>query len=119
MQYLLLIYNDANKMKALTGVEHEAMAKGYRAWIESTAKSGNLCSTGNWPAVITTVRVDEGKTLTTDGPFAEAREGVGGFCVIDAKDLDEAIAIAAGIPSAAVGAVEVRPLVPVAPRASR
>jgi hypothetical protein len=107
MQYLLLIYNDAEKMR---GADQAEMARGYRAWIESTAKSGNLRATGNWPAVITTVRVDEGQTLATDGPFAEAREGVGGFCVIEAEDLDEAIAIAAGIPSAATGAVEVRPL---------
>lgn len=113
MQYLLLIYNDADKMNALTPAEHQAMAKGYRAWIEATSESGSLRGTGKWPAVITTVRVDQGKTLTTDGPFAEAREGVGGFCVIEANDLDEAIAIAARIPSAAAGAVEVRPLLPV------
>lgn len=111
MQYLLLIYNDPEKMK---GVDQAALAKGYRAWLESTVQSGNLRATGNWPAKITTVRVDEGKTLTTDGPFAEAREGVGGFCVIEARDLDEAVAIASGIPSAAAGAVEVRPLTPLA-----
>ena len=112
MQYLLLIYNDDNKMKGFAPADHEAMAKGYRAWIESMTESGRLRATGNWPAVITTVRVDEGKTLTTDGPFAEAREGVGGFCVIEANNLEEAIAIAARIPSAAAGAVEVRPLLP-------
>jgi hypothetical protein len=119
MQYLLLIYNDPEKLKTLTPAGREAMAKGYRGWIESTAESGNLRSTGNWPAVITTVRVDEGKTLATDGPFAEAREGVGGFCVIEAKDLDEAIAIAARIPSAAAGAVEVRPVMPFPPGTAR
>lgn len=118
MQYLLLIYNDADKMKALGQAEREAMADGYRAWIEATTASGNLRSTGNWPPVITTVRVDEGKTLTTDGPFAEAREGVGGFCVIEAPNLEAAIAIAAGIPSAAAGAVEVRPLLPLSPERS-
>jgi hypothetical protein len=114
MQYLLLIYNDSDKMKGLSAAEHEAMAKGYRAWIEAATESGSLRATGNWPAVISTVRVEQGKTLTTDGPFAEAREGVGGFVVIEATDLDEAIAIAARIPSAARGAVEVRPLLPVA-----
>lgn len=114
MQYLLLIYNDSNKMKTLSSAEREAMAKGYRTWLDSVTESGSLRATGNWPAVISTVRVEEGRTLTTDGPFAEAREGVGGFCVIEAKDLDEAIAIAARIPSAAAGAVEVRPLLPVA-----
>jgi len=119
MQYLLLIYNDPDKMKALTPADYEAMSKGYGAWLESVTESGKLRATGNWPAVITTVRVDEGKTLTTDGPFAEAREGVGGFCVIEAEDLDEAIAIAARIPSAARGAVEVRPLVPSPPGPTR
>jgi len=112
MQYLLLIYNDPEKMKSLTRAEYEAMAKSYGTWLESVTQSGNLRATGSWPATITTVRVEEGKTLTTDGPFAEAREGVGGFCVIEAKDLDEAVAIAARIPSAAAGGVEVRPLVP-------
>lgn len=116
MQYLLLIYNDAHKMKALGQADREAMAEGYRTWIEATTASGNLRATGNWPPIITTVRVDEGKTLTTDGPFAEAREGVGGFCVIEAPDLESAIAIAAGIPSAAAGAVEVRPLLALAPQ---
>ena len=97
-------------MKGFSRADYEEMAKGYRAWTESMTERGSLRGTGGWPAVITTVRVDEGKTLATDGPFAEAREGVGGFCVIEANDLDEAIAMAAQIPSAAAGAVEVRPL---------
>jgi hypothetical protein len=112
MQYLLLIYNDADKMKSLTPADHQTMAKGYRTWLEAMTSRGSLRATGNWPAVITTVRVDEGKTLTTDGPFAEAREGVGGFCVIEANSLEDAVEMAAGIPSAAAGAVEVRPLLP-------
>jgi hypothetical protein len=112
MQYLLLIYNDPAKMAALSPAEHQAMAKGYRAWIEETQERGSLRATGNWPPAITTVRVEDGQTLATDGPFAEAREGVGGFCVIEAKDLEEAVAIAARIPSAAAGGVEVRPLLP-------
>lgn len=116
MQYLLLIYNDADKLKALTPAGYQAMAEGYNAWIAAMTARGSLRGTGNWPAVITTVRVDEGKTLATDGPFAEAREGVGGFVVIEAKDLEEAIEMASGIPSAASGAVEVRPLLPAPPR---
>jgi hypothetical protein len=117
MQYLLLIYNDAAKMAALSPAEHQTMAKGYRSWLEQTGARGRLRATGNWPPVITTVRVEEGKTLATDGPFAEAREGVGGFCVIEADSLEEAVAIASGLPSAAVGAVEVRPLLPASPSA--
>jgi hypothetical protein len=120
MQYLLLIYNDAEKINALSRAEHETMAEGYRAWIEAMTESGVLRGTGTWPAPgITTVRVNEGKTLATDGPFAEAREGVGGFCVIEAKDRDEAIAIAARIPSAATGAVEVRAMNPLVPGTAR
>jgi hypothetical protein len=109
MQYLLLIYNDPEKLKT---ADQAAMARGYQAWMESTAASGTLCASGGWPAQITTVRVEQGTTLTTDGPFAEAREGVGGFAVIEAKDLAEAVAIAARLPSAAAGAIEVRPLLP-------
>ena len=58
----------------------------------------------------TTVRVREGKTLTTDGPFAETKEQLGGYYLIEAKDLDEALAIAARIPSAKMGSIEVRPI---------
>jgi hypothetical protein len=107
MHYLLLIYNDAEKLQA---ADPAAVRQGYQAWLQATERSGKLRATGGWPARITTVRVDEGKTLTTDGPFAEAREGVGGFCVIEAASLEEAVAIAAGIPSASMGAVEIRPL---------
>lgn len=118
MQYLLLIYNDPDKMKALSPEERASMAEGYRTWLAAITKSGNLRSTGNWPPVITTVRVAEGKTLATDGPFAEAREGVGGFCVIEARDHAEAVAIASQVPSAKAGAVEVRPLLPLSPEAA-
>jgi len=58
----------------------------------------------------TTVRVRDGKTLTTDGPFAETREQLGGYYMVDAKDLDSAIAIAARIPGARIGSIEVRPI---------
>jgi hypothetical protein len=109
MQFLLLIYNDPEKMK---GADYAELARGYQEWMKSNSENGRLQGSGGWPAAITTVRVTAGKTLTTDGPFAEAREGVGGFAVIEAADLDEAVAIAARLPSAAMGAVEVRPLLP-------
>jgi hypothetical protein len=63
----------------------------------------------------TTVRVKNGKTLTTDGPFAETREQLGGFYLVEAKDLDEAISLAKGIPSARTGSIEVRPIMPTPP----
>ena len=66
-------------------------------------------------ATATTVRVKNGKTLTTDGPFAETREQLGGFFLVDAKDLDEAIALAAGIPGSRTGSIEVRPIMPTPP----
>lgn len=106
MQYLLLIYNDPAKMQA---ADQGAIAKGYREFMEWVTASGALRGNAPWPQGTTTVRVAEGKTLTTDGPYAEAREGVGGFCVIEAPDLDAAIKIAARIPSAELGGVEVRP----------
>ena len=63
----------------------------------------------------TTVRVKNGKTLTTDGPFAETREQLGGFYLVEAKDLDEAIKLAAGIPASRTGSIEVRPIMPTPP----
>jgi hypothetical protein len=66
-------------------------------------------------ATATTVRVKDGKTLTTDGPFAETREQLGGFYMVEAKDLDEAIALAARIPVVERGCVEVRPIMPTPP----
>ena len=70
------------------------------AWLVSTA---------------TTVRVKNGKTLTTDGPFAETREQLGGYYLVEAKNLDEAIALAAGIPASRTGSIEVRPIMPTPP----
>ncbi|HEX6998240.1 MAG TPA: YciI family protein [Gammaproteobacteria bacterium] len=110
MQYLLLIYNDDAKLKAATPAEQQAFGKDYQAFNAWLAEQGSLRGTATWPAGITTVRVQAGETLTTDGPFAEAREGVGGFCLIDAPDLDAAIEVAARVPSARYGAVEIRPI---------
>jgi hypothetical protein len=110
MQYLLLIYNDSEKMKGSTPAEQAAFAEDYRSFNEWLKSTGSVRGTATWPAGISTVRVAEGKTLTTDGPFAETREGVGGFVVIDVPDLDAAIKVAARIPSARAGAIEVRPV---------
>jgi len=74
------------------------------------AQSGALSGTASWPAGITTVRSREGKTLTTDGPFAETREGVGGFFLVDVQELDAAIKVAERAPGARYGAVEIRPV---------
>ena len=112
MQYLLLIYDDEAKMKSATQADQNAMFKEYGEFTASIVKSGNMkAGDALQPSsTATTVRVREGKTLTTDGPFAETREQLGGFYLVEAKDLDEARAIAAKIPSAVHGSIEVRPI---------
>jgi hypothetical protein len=110
MQYLLLIYNDDAALQAASKADQEAFAKEYGELNASLMKSGVVRATATWPSRITTVTVREGITLTTDGPFTETREAVGGFILLDVPDLDAALTIAAQIPSARAGAVEVRPV---------
>src|SRR2546425_7641231 len=110
MKYMLLIYLDE---KALSETEREA------CYVESTQLAHEINSSGQYlaanplhpTAMATSVRVRNGRRLVTDGPFAETREQLGGYFLIDAKDLDEAIAIAARIPTARKGTVEVRPVI--------
>lgn len=112
MQYLLLIYDEEAKLDAMTKEESGPFLQAYGTFTQDIMKSGNFKAGEALQSVktATTVRVREGKTLTTDGPFAETREQLGGFYLIDAKNLDEAIAIAARIPSAKIGSIEVRPI---------
>jgi hypothetical protein len=113
MKYMLLIYGDEN---ALDDAEREAC---YR---ESTQLAHDLAETGKFitsspleaTALATSVRVREGKRLVTDGPFAETHEQLGGFFMIEARDLDEALAVAERIPMAKKGTVEVRPVIELA-----
>ncbi|TPQ33691.1 hypothetical protein C2U70_18845 [Bradyrhizobium guangdongense] len=112
MQYLLLIYqNEAEYAKIDTGTVTKMSAK-YEAFTKSIVQSGNFKAGDRLrpTTTATTVRVREGKTLTTDGPFAETREQLGGYYLIEAKDLNAAIEIAARIPSARTGSIEVRPI---------
>ena len=110
MQYMLLVYLDEN---ALSQAEAESC---YR---ESTQLAHDLDESGHYLAAAplqptstaTSVRVRDGKRLVTDGPFAETREQLGGYFLIEAGDLDEAIAIAARIPIARRGTIEIRPVV--------
>jgi hypothetical protein len=110
MKYMLLIYSDEH---ALDETERQQC---YR---ESTELAHQLKSDGQYLAAAplhptlaaTSVRVRDGKQLVTDGPFAETREQLGGYFLIDAPDLDEAIAIAARIPMARQGTVEIRPVI--------
>ncbi|MBE9178022.1 YciI family protein [Oculatella sp. LEGE 06141] len=113
MKYMLLIYMDEN---ALSETEREhCYVESAQLAQELNAKGQYLATAPLHPvATATSVRVREGKSLVTDGPFAETREQLGGFFLIDAQDLDEAIAIAAQIPGARAGTVEIRPVIEVA-----
>ena len=113
MKYMLLIYLDE---KALSEAERQA------CYVESNELAHDIHSRGQYlaasplqpVAAATCVRIRQGKRMVTDGPFAETREQLGGYFLIEAKDLDEAIAIAARIPMARRGTVEVRPLIEIA-----
>jgi hypothetical protein len=112
MQYLLMIYaNEAEygKMDAATG---QKMMEEYGTFTQAIIQGGNFKAGDRLQptSTATTVRIRDGKTLTTDGPFAETREQLGGYYLVEAKDLDEALAIAARIPGARVGSIEVRPI---------
>ena len=112
MQYLLMIYQDEASAKTATEADQKAMFKAYGEFTTGIVKSGHLrAGDALQPSsTATTVRVREGKTLSTDGPYAETKEQLGGYYLIEAKDLDEATKIAAKIPGALFGAIEVRPV---------
>ena len=112
MKYLLLIYRTEASMANQSPEDVSAAVKQYAAVAESLQARGQLLAAERLqPAsTATTVRVKDAKTLTTDGPFAETKEQLGGFYFIEAKDLDEAIAVAAQLPAARTGSIEVRPI---------
>lgn len=112
MEYLLLIYDNEASWTQRSESDNGKMMAEYHAFTESIAKAGQYkAGEALQPtSTATTVRVRNGKTLTTDGPFAETREQLGGFYLVEAKDLDEALALAARIPSARDGSIEVRPI---------
>lgn len=109
MKYMMLVYMDE---KAMTDAERE------QCYVKSAQLTQELNATGKFlaasplhsVATATSVQVRDGKRLVTDGPFAETREQLGGFYIIDAKDLDEAITIAERIPPATLGTIEIRPV---------
>jgi hypothetical protein len=112
MRYLMLICVDETTGEALSPAEAEASMAEYGVFMEEMGKRGALQGGERLrpTADATTVRVRDGETVTSDGPFAETKEQVGGYFVVDAKDLDDAIEIAALIPGAKVGSIEVRPI---------
>jgi len=113
MQYLLLIYDNEAKLNALPPAQLVDMYAEYGALTQSLQSSGRFLAGRQLHPVAqaTTVRVKDGKQTVTDGPFAETKEQLGGFYMVEAADLDEAVAIAARIPSARTGSIEVRPIV--------
>ena len=115
MQYLLLIYREEAAAERATKGDQEAMHNEYGAFTQAIIKSGHFKAGDALQPIrtATTVRVRGGKALTTDGPFAETTEQLGGYFLIDAADLDEAISIAGRIPGAKWGTVEIRPVIEV------
>jgi hypothetical protein len=113
MKYMLLIHHDEQAWDALSEAQRQPLLGEFRELRQQLLSSGQyLHGAPLQPtSVATSVRVRDGKRLVTDGPFAETREQLGGYFLIDAKDRDEAIAIAARIPAARWGTIEVRPLV--------
>jgi hypothetical protein len=114
MEYLLLIYDNEADFTKMSPAEQGKMYEAYGRFTQGIQQSGNFRAGKQLQpvATATTVRVRDGKRVVTDGPFAETREQLGGFYWIEAKDLDEALSIAEQIPSARIGSIEVRPLVP-------
>jgi hypothetical protein len=111
MKYLLLIYDEEKKFETMSEAEARQLMGDYGQFTQEIQASGHYKTAARLQptAAATSVRIRDGKRLVTDGPFAETREQLGGYYLIEAKDLDEAIAIAAKIPSARRGTVEVRP----------
>ena len=120
MKYMLLIYHDEQGWEAISEAERQQIYADYRKLREELVSRGQFVTGSQLQpiATATSVRVRDGKELVTDGPFAETHEQLGGYFLIEAKNLDEATSIAARIPSAQTGTIEVRPLVETAVEAS-
>ncbi len=112
MKYILLIYHEEQGWEAISEAERQQIYLEYRQLIGELQADGKYLAGDELQPTSTaqSVRVRDGQQIVTDGPFAETREQVGGFFMIEAKDLDEAKSIAARIPSARTGTIEVRPV---------
>ena len=113
MKYLCLIYDEESKMAGMSKSEGDAFMGEYFGFTNAIKASGNYVGGEALQPVhtATTVRIRNGKVTTTDGPFAETKEQLGGYYLVEATDLNAAIQIAARIPSARAGSIEVRPIV--------
>jgi hypothetical protein len=112
MQYMLLIYDDPAVLGRMSEEESRAFMGEYMSFTENLRSAGAIVDANRLESAdtATLVRVRDGERLVTDGPFAETREALGGYYVVEAESLDEALAHAARIPSARTGTVEVRPV---------
>jgi hypothetical protein len=114
VQYLMLIYANEAAAANIEPAAISAMMKEYGEFTKAIVQAGQFKAGDRLKptTAATTVRVRDGKTVVTDGPFAETREQLGGYYLIEAKNLDEALSIAARIPGARFGSIEVRPVFP-------
>ena len=112
MQYLLLIYEDPSERERLDADAEAEILPAYRAFAKAIQESRHFVAANRLepPSTATTIRIRAGRRLITDGPFAETKEQLVGYFAVEAADLDEALDIASGIPTAAHGAIEVRPV---------
>ena len=110
MEYMLLIYHNEAEANARPEAVKQQIFQEFAAFTQDIMKSGKRKAGGpvEFTKTAATVRVRDGKTMVTDGPFAETKEQLGGYVLVEAKDLDEAISLAARIPSSKYGSTEVR-----------
>jgi len=115
MQYLCLIYSDETMWPKMAKADADSMMAEYMAFGAAAKASGHYLGGNRLQPThaATTVRIRNGKLSATDGPFAETKEQLGGYYLIEAKDLNDAIQVASRIPGARVGSIEVRPIAPV------
>ena len=111
-QYMCLIYGDEKQAAGASEAQQQEVFQAYMKFTEELQASGKMVGGEALEptSTATTVRVRDSKTVTTDGPFAETKEQLGGFYIVEADNLDEAIEWAAKIPGAAYGSIEVRPV---------
>ena len=112
MQFMALIYGDASRWDAFSESEREAAYAQYRAFSDDAGKAGVMVGGAELASTrdATTVRVRDGESLVTDGPYAEVKEALGGYFLFECASMDDAVEYAARIPGAEHGAVEVRPV---------
>jgi hypothetical protein len=112
MEYMLLIYHNEEEARNKPEAVKQQIFQEFAAFTQDIMKSGKRKAGGplEFTKAAATVRVRDGRTMITDGPFAETKEQLGGYVLVEAKNLDEAISIAARIPSSKYGSTEVRPV---------